>query len=126
MISAQVDGLGKLRSRVAHLEDEVRGAVHDAARLEARQILDDERELVPVVTGELHDGLEVWLDTDAAGNVTAYVGIRDGVLFWAVFIEWGRSSAAAQPFATPASELARKRWPKRARKALAAAVKGKG
>lgn len=126
MIDATVDGLEQLEHAVDKMIDNVRDAIVDAARAEARQILADERELVPVLTGELRDGLEVWFDTDPAGNVTASIGLRNSELFWAVFIEWGRSSAAAQPFATPASELARKRWPARARKALDAAIKARG
>lgn len=126
MIDAKVAGLEQLEAQARQLERKVADAVGDAAKLEAREVLADERKLVPVLTGELRDGLEVWLDTDKTGAVTASVGIRNGELFWAVFIEWGRSSAAAQPFATPASELARKRWPKRARKALDAALKAKG
>lgn len=126
VISAEADGLDELRNAIGKVTDEVRDAIVDAARAEAQQILADERALVPVLTGELHDNLEVWFDTGADGNVSVSIGLRNSELFWAVFIEWGRSSAAAQPFATPASESARKRWPARARKALAAAVKARG
>lgn len=124
MIDADVTGLEQLEAAIRNAGSRVADAMGDAVKLEAREVLGDERELVPYVTGELHDGLEVWFDV-VDDDVTAYIGIRNGELFWAVFIEWGRSSAAAQPFATPASELARKRWPKRARKALNAAIKSR-
>lgn len=124
MFDADVTGLEQLDAAIKAAGNRAADAMADAVKLEAREILADERELVPVLTGELQAGLEVWFDT-IDDDVTAYVGIRRGELFWAVFIEWGRSSAAAQPFATPASELARKRWPKRARKALNAALKSR-
>lgn len=125
MIDAKVTGLEQLERAVAQAENRIARAMADAVELEARAVLADERELVPYDDGDLHDGIEVWFDV-VDDNVTAFIGVRNSELMYAVFIEWGRSSAAAQPWATPASEIARKRWPARARKALAAAAKSKG
>lgn len=121
MLNARVTGARELRRNVDKLTDRTRDAVNEAAVDEARATHDDEREFVPYLTGELYENIEVWFE-DVDGSTVAHVGIRNRELFWAVFIEWGRSSAAAQPFATPASELARKRWPKRARRAARQAL----
>lgn len=122
MITANVTGVSAVRRRIGKVTEATVDAVNDAAIAEARETLADELELVPFLTGELFEGIEVWVER-LDGNVTAYVGIRDAELFWAVFIEWGRSSAEAQPFATPASEQTRRRWPKRADKAARQALR---
>lgn len=91
-------------------------AVHD----EAAEIRRDEQAAVPVRTGELQAGIEV----RSLGVLSAEVGIFDPDLFWAIWIEWGRSSAVAQPFATPAAEQARVRWPNRAADAVRRGLDG--
>lgn len=93
----------------AALHDEIERAVVD----EADAVRDDERTRVPVLTGELRDGIEV----RRLGALHAQVGIFDSDLFWAVWIEWGRQNAPAQPFAVPAAEAARRRFPRRVEQA---------
>lgn len=122
MIGATVRGKRDLRAGVDRVVDNVAAELDDAVRAEARDVLIDELDLVPVETGELLAGIEVWFDRES-GDLVAFVGIRDTDLYWAVWIEWGRKNAAAIPFATPASELARKRWPKHAEKALKKGVR---
>lgn len=86
------------------LEQELGWAVRD----EAADVREDERSWVPVLTGELHDGIDFEVD-----GLTARVGIFDTGLWWAIYIENGRKNADAQPFVTPAYEASRRRWPRR-------------
>lgn len=105
---ATVQGIAQLKAALDTTQKEIETAARSAIAAEAQAIRTDERAFVPVLTGELQAGIEARVD-----GLTAEVGIWDTKLWWAIFIEWGRSSAAAQPFATPAAEIARRRFPQR-------------
>lgn len=107
-------GIRALQRVCRDFPDEVEKAMAAAVVAEVRDIWDDERSWVPVVSGELQGGIRIRYDDD----LHATVGIFDPALFWAVWIEWGRKNAKAQPFATPAAEAARRRWPRRAEQTL--------
>lgn len=113
-----VSGVAAAVAALKRVPVAVSGGLAQAVHDEAADIRRDEQAAVPVRTGELQAGIEV----RPLGVLAAEVGIFDTELFWAIWIEWGRSSAPAQPFATPAAEQARGRWPKRAADAARAAV----
>lgn len=103
-----VRGTPELIAALETKQAEIVAAAEAAVAAEARAVHQDERSFVPVLTGELQEGIEA-----RVSGLTAEVGIWDTDLFWAIWIEWGRKNAAAQPFATPAAELARVRFPQR-------------
>lgn len=113
-----VKGLAQLEQAFRQKADQVEAALTGAVAAEAHDIRDDERRSVPVVTGATRAGIEARVD-----GLKAEVGIWNPDLYHAVFIEWGRKNAPAQPFATPAAELARTRWPSRAEAAVRQAIR---
>lgn len=115
----RVNGIKDLNATLSRLSADAERMIADAVSDEANEIRDDERRMVPVATGELRSGIRA----RESGHLEAEIGIWDRALYWAPWIEWGRSNAAAQPFATPAAQRAKKRWPKRAGRAIVKAVK---
>lgn len=109
-----VEGGREVAEALRNASNEIVKAAARAVRAEAEAVADTERELVPYISGDLHDGITV----RQVGALAAEVGIYDSELIYAIWIEWGRSSASAQPFATPASEQSRQRWPSRAADAV--------
>lgn len=102
-------GLAELRAAVEGLKADVQAAAERAVTDGAADVRDNERRLVPVDSGDLRDGIKVRRGRSKKGP-SATVGIWDPDLKYAVWIEWGRSSASAQPFVTPAAEIARVRF----------------
>lgn len=109
-IEVTVSGDRDLRSALDRLTGRMKTKMSEAVRAEADAVADDERALVPVATGALQAGIDV----RSTGEHSAEVGIFDDDLYYAIFVEWGRARAAAQPFATPSAEQSRSRWPSRA------------
>lgn len=89
---------------------------------EADQIVDDERSWVPVLTGELQSGIEAKTST-LGSNPRARVGVFDDRLWWAIYIEYGRKNADAQPFVLPAYMASRRRFPRRVRTTIREVVR---
>lgn len=114
-----VSGGSNVIAALGKVEEEVRAALAAAVQVEARSVQADEQQAVPVATGALQSGITV----RQVSELAAEIGIYDPDLIYAIWIEFGRSSAAAQPFATPASELSRNRWPQRAGEAAGRAAK---
>lgn len=108
-----VDGGNDVKAALSRLTGRMNTTLAEAVQAEAEAVADDERSSVPVRTGELRSGIQV----RSTGALSAEVGIFDEALIYAIWIEWGRSRASAQPFATPAAEQSRQRWPSRAAQA---------
>lgn len=104
----------RLRRQLRTLADDLERSLGLAVDQEAWAIRRDERSWVPVLTGELRTAIDYQTD----GRLHARVGVFNPEFHWAVWIEWGRKSADAQPFATPAAEAARRRWPRRAEQTI--------
>lgn len=108
-MSVTIDGVDDVKAALDQLRTTTVDASGEAARREADRVADDERGLVPVLSGDLRDGIEV----RQTGDTSFEVGIYDLDLFYGVFIEWGRGGGRvpAQQFATPAAERSRIRFP---------------
>jgi HK97 gp10 family phage protein len=80
-------------------------AAKEALEEEAEAIAEEMRAAVPVDSGELRDSISVDADGSEA-RITADAP-------YAAFVEHGTSDTPAQPFAGPAAEAARRRFPLR-------------
>lgn len=114
-MSVTIDGVSDVLDALDRIRTDTAAASSDAARQEAEQVADDERGLVPVLSGDLQDGIEV----RQIGETSYEVGIYNPALIYGIWIEWGRQSAPAQPFATPAAEQSRARFPSAAAQLIA-------
>lgn len=118
-VTARATGLDKLRSRVDAVVAGVAAEVDTALDAEGDAVVADQRAGINRVSGELQDAIAARRTDDHAVTVQPW----NPDVWWAIFLEWGRQNAAAVPFATPSAELARQRWPKRARGAVVAGVR---
>ena len=85
-------------------------AIRAATEEETEEVAADMRSSAPVDQGDLRDSIETdVVDTD--GRVSVGADHR-----W--FVEAGTSSAPAQPYALPAAERSRGRFPDRVEKAI--------
>lgn len=114
----KVKGERKVLAALDRVGEDARARLSAAVGDQADEISRDEQTRVPVATGALRAGITA----RQTGELTAEVAIYDPKLKYAIWIEWGRKRAAAQPFATPSAELARNRWPRRAGDAVKDAV----
>ena len=104
-IRVEVDGLDRLQRRLDQLPDEIRQAAEQAVADEVDAVASDMRENAPVASGELRDSIE--------GEVDGLSGTVRARARHAVFVEHGTSSTPEQPFAQPAAEVSRRRFPRR-------------
>lgn len=93
------------KNRFKELADQLHSNADILARETAARIVEVEQSLVPVDTGALRDSIHVERLGNASYNVIA--GDLNADVDYAVYIEYGRSDSAAQPFVTPAAELTR-------------------
>lgn len=108
-MSITINGAAQAVAALGGVEGRLREALAEAVVAEAGEVQTDEQAIVPVASGALQSGIEV----TSTGELSAEIGVNDHDLIYAIWVEWGRSNAAAQPFATPAAELSRARWPQR-------------
>lgn len=111
----KVTGTDKLQAQLDQLSDKARKRLQEAVAEAADTVRDDARRRAPRDTGRLQNSIRV---DPAADGLSAKVGPQDNDAFYAIWVEWGRKNAPAQPFMTPASELERARFAKRVRMAF--------
>lgn len=105
MFTFTSEGFDELHTKLAQAGDQVTQAIVDAVDDETQAVAQDMRDLVPRDTDELHDSIETVVDGPS--------GIARASAPHSRFVEFGTSVAPAQPYATPASEQSRTRFPKR-------------
>lgn len=111
-----VEGLDDLRATLDALPAKVQAAAEEAVKAEVDAVADDMRSAAPVDTGTLVESIHA--------EVTGLAGAATATARHAVFVEFGTSSTPAQPFAGPAAELSRGRFPRRVREAIRGAIGG--
>jgi len=104
-VTIKVDGLDALRGKLAQLPDQMRKGAERAISDEVEEIAQDMRDSVPVDTGALQGGIQA----ESEGLTGKAVSTADHS--WAV--EGGTSRMPARPFAQPAAERSRTRFPER-------------
>jgi HK97 gp10 family phage protein len=109
-VTITVEGMDRLRSRLEKLPDQMRAGAEKAVRDETEEVEQDMRDSVPVDTGALRDGMQAEVD-GLSGKATSTAPHS-----WAV--EGGTSRMPARPFAQPAAERSRVRFPDRVNAAV--------
>lgn len=104
-MNVEIEGLDRLDRAIGELAANMRAGAEDAVGEEAEAVAQDMRDDAPRDTGELidsiqaeHDGLE---------------GLAAATAGHAEFVEHGTSKMPARPYAGPAAEASRSRFPDR-------------
>lgn len=106
----------KTLSRVLNkLPERIGTAARTAVQDETKLVAEDMRRAAPRRTGELARSIQVEVK-DLEGKAVATAR-------HAIFVEYGTSSTPEQPFAGPAAERSRRRFPRRLRQAVWQALK---
>lgn len=105
----KIIGEAELTRKLKKLPDVVRAAGGRAVKAETFETRDDMKRGAPRDTGELADGMQ------AEYNAKKLAGRAVATARHAGFVEHGTEDTPAQPFAQPAAERARRRFPDRVR-----------
>jgi len=100
-----VKGLDELARQLEKLSPAILEAAEQAVQEETEATADDMRRFAPERTGELKRGIQAERD-GLEGRAVATAR-------HSTFVEHGTSDTPEQPFAAPAAELSRKRFPER-------------
>lgn len=101
MSKTYVTGTDRLKSQLIAMAERMVKAAAQAERDGAEDVQEDMRAFVPVDSGRLRDSIRV----EEAGS-GLNVGPGDEVDY-AMYVEYGTSEIAAQPYAGPAADRAR-------------------
>ena len=104
-LTITVDGLDRVLAKLKELPQQVRAGAEKAVSDETEEVAQDMRDSVPVDTGALQDGIQA--EVDGLSGRAASTADHS----WAV--EGGTSRMPARPFAQPAAERSRGRFPGR-------------
>lgn len=99
--SVTIKGERELVAALERVAERAVSAGDEATEESAEAFAADMRSRAPVDTGTLVGGIGV----EDAGDGTREVGVRD--VAHAPYVEFGTSRSPAQPYATPAAEVAR-------------------
>jgi len=115
--SVTVKGLPQLLLKLARLDGNVRASSGRAVKAETFDVRDDMKRGAPFKTGELRESIQAEYDEKLIrGRAVATAR-------YAGFVENGTDDTRAQPFAQPAAEVSRRRFPKRTRAEIIAGLK---
>ena len=106
----KVNGLDRVTGRLDELPEQMRKGAERAVADETHEVTEDMRGSVPVDTGALRDGMQAEVD-----------GLKGQAVSTAKHsfaVEGGTSRQVAQPFAQPAAERSRVRFPDRVSEAI--------
>jgi len=104
-----VDGMDQLARKLKRLSPAIGEGVRRAVRAETRVVVDDMRQTAPRDSGELIESMRPRISGDGL------TGEAVATARHATFVEHGTEDTPAQPFAAPAAERSRKRFPNRVR-----------
>lgn len=104
-VTIKVTGMDSLLGKLAALPDQMRAGAEKAVADETQEVTEDMRNSVPVVTGALRDGMQAEVDGLSGKAVSTAAH--------SFAVEGGTSRQPAQPFAQPAAERSRTRFPGR-------------
>lgn len=109
-VTIRVEGLERLRGKLEKLPDQMRKGAESAVAEETEVVTQDMRDTAPVDTGALVEGMQAEVD-GLRGQAASTAGHS-----WAV--EGGTSKMPARPFAQPAAERSRGRFPGKVSEAI--------
>lgn len=109
-----IRGLEDLEKKLRKLPELVQSAGGRAVKAETEETRDDMKRGVPVDTGELRDSIQAEYDSKTITGRAVATSKHAG------FVEHGTDDTPAHPFAQPAAERARRRFPDRVRQEIKA------
>jgi HK97 gp10 family phage protein len=112
-----IKGLKQLERKLGRIPAHMQRAAIKAVKDEVGETAEDERRLAPKRTGELADSVQ---EEITSGGLGGRVWPRAR---YARFVNDGARGVAAQPFATAAGKLTRRRFKKRTEKLVDAALR---
>lgn len=104
-VDIEVRGLDALLGKLDKLPDQMRKGAERAVADETEEVTQDMRDSVPVDTGALRDGMQAEVDGLSGRAVSTAKH--------SFAVEGGTSKMPARPFAQPAAERSRQRFPER-------------
>lgn len=104
-VKLEVRGLDALLGKLDALPDQMRASAERAVVDETEEVTQDMRDGAPFLTGELREGMQ--------SEVDGLSGRAVSTARHSQFVENGTSRSPAQPFAGPAAERSRDRFPGR-------------
>lgn len=116
--SVTADGMGLLSKKLDQLPRVIRAGIRRAVKQETEAVADDMRRSAPRDSGELIDSVQTEIGERGIGG-KAVAKARH-----ATFVEHGTEDTPAQPFAQPAAERSRKRFPDRIKQEVGTDLKG--
>lgn len=104
-LKVTIEDQDELMAKLAALPEQMRAAAEKAVADETEEVAQDMRDAAPYQTGELRDGIQAEYDgLEGRAVSTAQHSFA---------VEYGTSRQPAQPFAQPAAEKSRDRFPGR-------------
>ena len=123
-IHVRIDGMARLRQRLADLEPRLIEALQKAVKESAEAVRDETANTVPVDANNRGTHLKDTVTARYEDNgLTAEVGWFDAESYYARFVEHGTRRAPAQPSLGPALELERTRYVQRLTDEVRAALR---
>lgn len=119
-LSVEIRGVDSLRDRLRMLHPRVRRATEQAVAESGRAMERGMKMLAPVDTGALRDSIRHEVE-----GTTVRAGPGREVDY-ALFVEFGTSRMAAQPYVRPVAEAERHLFPERVRLATRSALRRRG
>ena len=117
---AKVEGLERLKRRLAKLPKKMKAEVKVALEKSADELVAMQRRLVPVDQGDLRDSIQ---KRDGNHELSVEVVAGSDKAFYATFVEFGTRERPAQPFFFPPYRALRKRIKSRTSRAVGKAVR---
>lgn len=107
--NVNIVGIDDLEKKLRKLPEVVKAAGARAVKAEAEETRDDMKRGAPRDTGDLQDHMQAEYDAKTITGRAVATSKHAG------FVEHGTEDTPAQPFAQPAAERARRRFPQRVR-----------
>ena len=119
-MATRVEGLERLKRRLARLPGKIRTEVRASLEKSADELIAFQQSLVPVDQGDLRDSIK---KRDGAHELSIEVAAGDDNAFYARFVEFGTVNTRAQPFFYPPYRALRNRIKSRTTRAVRKAVR---
>ena len=104
-LTIKVEGLEELRAKLDALPEQMLAGAEKAVADETEEVAQDMRDGAPYLTGQLREGINAEHD--------GLEGQAVSTAPYSFAVEFGTSRQTAQPFAQPAAERSRSRFPGR-------------
>lgn len=111
----------RLRRRLKAIPVEVRKAARAQLKANAEQLVETQKRLAPVDTGELKDSIRQQ-DTSTSTRISRRVSAGRGGVPYAAWAEFGTTKNSARPFFWPAYRMLRRRFRARMTRATKKAI----